>query len=158
MWQKFKCIEVAIKLLRSQLLSKLELLLNETSKTSCLKIAAKLQIHSLGSLIKLNWINEVLMHGSLFENFIKSWKISLVTYKKLVKSSRSLSQGEDTILKLNKLKQALMYKMFNNPKNKSHFQSPNVRANFRIKNISKSNKCKMVQKKRNNVLNLALEY
>ena len=55
----------------------------ETWKISCLAIAAKFRMHFLGSLIKLNRISEVLLHGRFFENFIKSWKISLVTYKNL---------------------------------------------------------------------------
>ena len=37
----------------------------------------------IGSLIKLSRISEVLMHGRFLENFVKSWKIILVTYKNL---------------------------------------------------------------------------
>ena len=48
-----------------------------------LKIAAKFRKHLIGSLIKLNHISEVLMHGRFFENFMKSWKISLVTYRNM---------------------------------------------------------------------------
>ena len=49
-------------------------------------IAAKFRMHLIiGSLVKLNQINEVLIHGRLFENFIKSWIISLVTYKNMQK-------------------------------------------------------------------------
>ena len=39
-------------------------------------------MHLIGSLRKVNRISEVLTHGSFLENFIKSWKISLVTDKK----------------------------------------------------------------------------
>ena len=71
------------KALVTQLLQKLEWNLNETYKTSCLWIVAKFRMHFIGSLIKLNWISAILLHESLLENFIKSWKISLVTYKNL---------------------------------------------------------------------------
>ena len=55
--------------------------LYKTCKTLHCRIAAKLRMHLIGSLIKLNEISEVLMHGRFFVNFTKSWKISLVTYK-----------------------------------------------------------------------------
>ena len=42
-------------------------------------------MHLIGSLIKLNRISEVLMHGRFSETFIKSWKFSLVTYKNMWK-------------------------------------------------------------------------
>ena len=35
--------------------------------------------------MKVNRISEVLRHGRSFENFIKSWKICLVSYKNLMK-------------------------------------------------------------------------
>ena len=69
---------------RSQLLLKLEPRPNETFKTLRRRIAGKFRMQFIGSLINLNRIIEVLMHGRFFENFenfIKSWKISLVTYK-----------------------------------------------------------------------------
>ena len=47
-------------------------------KTLRRKIAAKFKMHFIGSLIKLIRICEVLLHGRLFENFIKSMKIRLV--------------------------------------------------------------------------------
>ena len=65
----------------SQLLSELERRLNEAWKTLRLEIAAKFRMHFIGSLIKLNRISEVLIHGRFSQNFIKSWKFSLVTYK-----------------------------------------------------------------------------
>ena len=37
------------------------------------------RMHLIGSLLKLNRINEVSMHGCFFEEIIKSWKISLAT-------------------------------------------------------------------------------
>ena len=52
--------------------------LNETYKTMRRRIAAKFRMHHIGSLIKLNRISEVLMHGHFFEQFKKTWKISLV--------------------------------------------------------------------------------
>ena len=64
------CIEIAVKLMRSQLLSKLELALNQTCKTLQLRIVAKLKMHLLGNLIKLNQISEILLHGSLLDTFI----------------------------------------------------------------------------------------
>ena len=57
--------------------------LNEICKTLRRKNAAKFRMHFIGSLIKLNRISEVSMHGRFFESFIKSWKISLVTYKNM---------------------------------------------------------------------------
>ena len=63
--------------------SKLERRLNETCKTLRHRIAAKFSMHLMDSLINLNCISEVLMHGRFLENFIKSWKISLVTYKNM---------------------------------------------------------------------------
>ena len=65
-----------------QLLSKLEWLFNETCKTSRLGNASKFRMHFIGSLLKLIRISEVLMHGRFFVNFMKSWEIILVTYKK----------------------------------------------------------------------------
>ena len=65
----------------NQLLSKLERRLFETCKTSQLRIASKLMMHLIGSLINLNYISEVFMQEGFLENFIKSWKLSLVTYK-----------------------------------------------------------------------------
>ena len=67
------------------MLSKLERRLYETWKTSRRRIAAKFDMHFIGSLIKLNRINEDLMHGHFLENFSKSWKISLVTNKNMEK-------------------------------------------------------------------------
>ena len=52
--------------------SKFEWRLYETCKTSRLKITAKFRMHLIGSLINLNCISEVLMHGDFLENFIKS--------------------------------------------------------------------------------------
>ena len=63
--------------------AKLERRFNETYKTLRRRIAAKFRMHLIVSLIKLNLISEVLMHGRLFEKFIKSGKISLVTYKNM---------------------------------------------------------------------------
>ena len=57
---------------RYQLLSKLEQRLNKTSKTLRRRIAAKLSMHLIDSLIKLNRVGEVLLHGNFFANFIKS--------------------------------------------------------------------------------------
>ena len=45
--------------MRSPLRSKMELLLNETCKTSRLGIAAKFKMHLIGILIKLNRISEI---------------------------------------------------------------------------------------------------
>ena len=45
---------------------------NETCKTLLLGIAAKFRMHLIGSLININSISEVLMHGRFLENFIKS--------------------------------------------------------------------------------------
>ena len=59
--------------------------IGETGKTLRRRIVAKFRMHLIGSLIKLNRISEVLMHGRFFENFIKSWKISLVTCKNMLK-------------------------------------------------------------------------
>ena len=58
---------------------------NETCKTLRRRIAAKFRMHLICDLIKLNQISKVLLHGRFFENFIKSWKISLVTYKNMSK-------------------------------------------------------------------------
>ena len=63
--------ENAGKLMRSQLLLKLEQLLNETCKNVGLGIAAKFRMHLLGSLIELTRIIENLMHGNFLESFIK---------------------------------------------------------------------------------------
>ena len=65
----------------SQLLSKFEWRLHETCKTLRRRIAAKFRMRLIGSLIKINRISEVLMHVRFFENFTKSWKISLISYK-----------------------------------------------------------------------------
>ena len=65
------------------MLSKLERRLYETGKTSRRRIATKFKMQFKGSLIKLNRISEDLMHGHFVENFIKSLKISLVTYRNL---------------------------------------------------------------------------
>ena len=61
-----------------QQLSKLERRLNEPCKTLRRRIAAKFSMHLIGSLIKVNRIREVLMHGRFVANFIKLLKISLV--------------------------------------------------------------------------------
>ena len=53
----------------SQLLSKLELRLNETCKTCRKRIAAKFKMHLKSSLIKFIRISEVSMHGRILENF-----------------------------------------------------------------------------------------
>ena len=53
--------------MRSRLLSRLERRLNETSKSLRRIIAAKFSMHLLGSLMKLNRINEVLMHEGFSE-------------------------------------------------------------------------------------------
>ena len=62
---------------------KIERCLSETCKTLQRRNAAKFRMYLIGSLIKFNQISEVLMHGRFCENFIKSWKISLVTYKNM---------------------------------------------------------------------------
>ena len=92
MWLKFVCIESAVKLIK--LLSKLERRLYETCKTSRRRIASKFKMHFIGSLIELNRISEDLMHGHFFENFIKSWKISLVTYKETCKKFKQFQPGK----------------------------------------------------------------
>ena len=46
--------------MRSQLFSKLELLLNETCKTSLLRISAEVNMNLIGILMKLIRINEIL--------------------------------------------------------------------------------------------------
>ena len=48
------------------------------------RIAAKIRMHLIGSSIKLNRISEVLLRGRFFENFIKSQKVSLETYKNML--------------------------------------------------------------------------
>ena len=48
-----------------------------------LGLAAKFRMHLIGSLIKLNRICDVFLHGRFVEKFIKSWKISLATYKNM---------------------------------------------------------------------------
>ena len=48
---------------------------NETCKTLRRKIAAKFRMHFIGSLIKLNRISEVLLHGRFFENFKNHGKL-----------------------------------------------------------------------------------
>ena len=75
--------------------SKLERRLHGTCKTSRLAIAAKFQMHLLGSLINSNSISEVLMHGRFFEKVINLLKISLVAYKNLLKNSSSPNQGPE---------------------------------------------------------------
>ena len=57
----------------------------ETCKTLRRRIGAKFRMHHIGSLIKLNRVSEVLLHGPFFESFIKSWKLCLVTYKNIKK-------------------------------------------------------------------------
>ena len=54
------------------MLSKLERRLKETCKILRRRIAVKFRMHLIGSLIKLNRISEVLLHGSFLENFMKS--------------------------------------------------------------------------------------
>ena len=57
----------------------------ETCKTLRQIIAANFRMHLIRSLIKLNRISEVLLHEPFFENFMKSWKLCLVTYKNIKK-------------------------------------------------------------------------
>ena len=76
------------------MLPKIEQRLYETCETSRRRIAAKFKIHFIGSLIKINRIREDLLHGHFFENFIKSWKISLI-YKNRKKNSNSSNQGAE---------------------------------------------------------------
>ena len=69
---KYICIEIAVKFMRSELHIKLEQLVNETYKTSQLVIAAKVRMHLIVSLIKLNTNSETSMHRCFLENFIKT--------------------------------------------------------------------------------------
>ena len=64
-------------MMRSQLLSKLVRRPNETCKTSQRRIAAKFNMHFIGSLIKLNRISEDLMHGHFFENLSNNGILAL---------------------------------------------------------------------------------
>ena len=60
------------------------------------RIAAKFRMHFIGSFVKLNRISEVLMHERFFDNFIKSWKFSLVT--KICKKFKQFQPGFSCIV------------------------------------------------------------
>ena len=80
-----------MKLIRSQLLSKLERLLNEIRKTLRFRNVVKFSTHFIGNLIELNRIGEILMHGSFLKNFIKLEK-KFGNLRKHVKSSSIINQ------------------------------------------------------------------
>ena len=60
------------KLLTSQLFLKLELMLNETCKTSTLKNAAKILMNLSSSLMKVKYNREMFPHESFRKPFRKS--------------------------------------------------------------------------------------
>ena len=63
---------MAANLLMSQLLLRLELMHNETCKTSRLKIATKTLMNLSSSLIKVKYNREILSHESFRKSFRKS--------------------------------------------------------------------------------------
>ena len=63
---------MAAKLLKSHLLLKLELMHNQTCKTSRLKTAANTLMDLSSSLIKVNYNSEELSHESFRKSFKKS--------------------------------------------------------------------------------------